>query len=75
MRCNGAGLARFHEWKVSGPGPLIANVTPRRIPFEIVTMSSCRDIASFRVVRMRAAIFTHRSEGADRIPNHCDDEL
>ena len=26
MRCNGAGLARFHEWKVNLPGPLIAAV-------------------------------------------------
>ena len=28
MRCNGAGLARFHKWKVNPPGPLIAVVTP-----------------------------------------------
>ncbi|TWT72642.1 hypothetical protein Pan14r_49620 [Crateriforma conspicua] len=27
MRCNGAGLAWFHEWKVNCPGPLIAAVT------------------------------------------------
>ena len=26
MRCNGAGLARFYEWKVKRPGPLIAVV-------------------------------------------------
>ncbi|TWT72607.1 hypothetical protein Pan14r_49270 [Crateriforma conspicua] len=26
MRCNGAGLARFHEWQVKCPGPLIAAV-------------------------------------------------
>ncbi|TWT47943.1 hypothetical protein Pla22_52190 [Rubripirellula amarantea] len=24
MRCNGAGLARFLEWTISSPGPLIA---------------------------------------------------
>ena len=28
MRCNGAGLARFHEWKTNRPGPLIADVRP-----------------------------------------------
>ncbi|TWT78626.1 hypothetical protein CA13_00220 [Planctomycetes bacterium CA13] len=26
MRCNGAGLAWFYEWKVNLPGPLIAVV-------------------------------------------------
>lgn len=26
MRCNGAGLARFHEWTINTPGPLIAVV-------------------------------------------------
>ncbi|TWU48959.1 hypothetical protein Poly51_48630 [Rubripirellula tenax] len=26
MRCNGAGLASFHEWKINSPGPLIAPV-------------------------------------------------
>jgi hypothetical protein len=28
MRCNGAGLARFYEWKVNRPGPLIATFSP-----------------------------------------------
>ncbi|QDV61113.1 hypothetical protein Mal65_02360 [Crateriforma conspicua] len=31
MRCNGAGLARFHEWKINLSGPLIAAVRPTRI--------------------------------------------
>ncbi|TWT64933.1 hypothetical protein Pan14r_54760 [Crateriforma conspicua] len=30
MRCNGAGLARFHEWIINCPGPLIADVLPPR---------------------------------------------
>ena len=28
MRCNGAGLAMFHEWVLNTPGPLIAAVRP-----------------------------------------------
>ena len=27
-RCNGAGLARFRQWIVNHPGPLIATVMP-----------------------------------------------
>jgi len=29
MRFNGAGLARFHKWKVKCPGPLIAGRSPK----------------------------------------------
>jgi hypothetical protein len=28
MRCNGVGLARFYEWKIKRPDPLIATVLP-----------------------------------------------
>ena len=44
MRCNGVGLARFHEWNVKRPDPLIAAV--RRLnpyPMEGTLLLRCTE--------------------------------
>ncbi|TWT87049.1 hypothetical protein [Stieleria varia] len=53
MRCNGAGLAGFHRWKVNSPGPLIAAVhrqSERVTRFWIIIIVVAFVIASFSFV-------------------------
>ncbi|TWT72629.1 hypothetical protein Pan14r_49490 [Crateriforma conspicua] len=67
MRCNGAGLARFHEWIVNTPGPLIAVV---RGAGPVIDRGDCLNSGAYACPQydIRGYNFAHpgAAPGADR---------